>query len=119
MKVPNNSQTAFLKKIINKTKAGDVHWCTISYEDSRLAFPYERLDREGGFRCDFSSNGILLLAMRTDGLVSGRVGTDFNHMEPLDIDDESISVLLLRLFNLISEFKPNARKLIDDFLALE
>ena len=119
MKVPNNNQTRFLKKIIDKTKARDIDWFTMSYEDSMLAFPYELLDREGGFRCDFSSNGTLLLAMRGDGLVLGSVGTDFNHMEPLDINDESISVLLLRLFNLISEFKPNARKLIDDFLALD
>lgn len=119
MKVPNNDQIAFLKKIIEKTKTGEIHWSTMSYEHSSFVFPYESLDQEGGFQCEFYPGGMFFLVMRKDGLILGKVGVDLNHTESLNIDDESISVLMLRLFNLISEFKPNARKLVEDFLAHE
>lgn len=123
MNIPINKQINFLERIIADTKSNKVYWDPISYNSvaAQQTFPFVELDPEGVFSCGFPRDldGCFLLAATTSGNVCGAIGTDYNHMMPFTTENDQVSVLLSRLFNLIFAERPSANKIIDNYLATE
>lgn len=122
MKISKDKQIAFLKRIIDDTKSGEVYWDQLSKNSvaASEAFPNEVLDPEGVFQCGFrvDLDGHFLIAMSSSGHVKGSIGVNYNQMIQFSYEYEEIDVLLTRLFNLIFEKRPNVNRFIDQYLSL-
>lgn len=117
--IPKNDQIAFLNKIIDKTKSSDLHWEAVPFPGSFYIFQREAPILGNIFSCEFSPNSKLFMAQMDGGRMLGRVGSNIDYTESLDVDDDSVHVLLLRLYNIVSEILPPPRSLIRDFLEAE
>lgn len=122
MKIPLEKQVAFLEKVIPDTRFNSGAWQQQN-SDSVAACEVFRgisLDREGVFSYTFPQDlkGEFWVAMGCDEGVLGAIGTDYRHMEWFDHSNETIKVLLTRLFYLLFDRRPNANKLIDAYLGL-
>lgn len=121
MKIPREKQIAFLEKILSDTQSNLGGWNRVMSDSIAASnvFPNDQLDAEGVFSYMFPRKlrGEFWIAMCKNGKVKGAIGTETTQMEYFDVTDEKISLLLTRLFYLVFDCKPNANKLIDDFLS--
>lgn len=120
MKIDEQKQVAFLKKILDKTINKELIWNPEIYNCQAAAnlFPYYKLDSEGVFSCTFSNKleGELWIALCDDGLVHGAITSGYNHMEYFDTTNKEVSILLARIFYSLLDNALYANKLIDDYL---
>jgi len=122
MKIPLGKQVKFLKKMLSDTMRHGTGCWDRQMPDSVATlkvFGDVPLDREGIFSYRFPVEGSFWLAMGKNGRAMGAIGIDYGQMEPFDNNNEEIRTLLTRLFYLLFDCRPNANKIIDEFLSLD
>lgn len=122
MRMPLDKQIAFLEKVLAETQKNPATWnqCMSDCIAANRVFRGLELDREGVFSYIFphGMRGEFWIAKEKDGSILGALGSDTDRMEWFDHQDESVKVLLTRLFYLNFDRRPNANKILDVFLNL-
>lgn len=119
--IEEEKMTAFIEKMIEQTKKGDIVWSRKSVDllaviDMPMPFLREEVSPNNFFVCDINGAELYLIKNNSDE-ISLSVYMPGHFKETLKNCENITGVLLMRLFNIINNKLPSIEQFIESYLA--